>query len=293
MERVRKFLMSYGAWVSLAAVCCALFLVVTLHARAFSEVLTIAFLDVGQGDSIYIESPTGVQVLVDAGKDAAVLRALGKVLPPFDRSIDMVIATHPDGDHVGGFPEILRRFDVDAVVYQEMHHDAPAADAFEQALIAWRLRRDGRVGWEPHRGDVYDLGGGVYLTILFPDRKEENGDTNDASIVALVQYGDTRVLLTGDAPAHVEEYLASIDADALDVAILKLGHHGSNTSSSASFLAQTSPEVAIISRGCDNQYGHPHRDVTERLAHFSIPALDTCDEGTIRFVSDGKVFQRK
>lgn len=252
-----------------------------------SRTMRVSFLDVGQGDSILVQSPTGTYTLIDAGPNGAVLNPLGLEMSLFTRTIDLIIGTHPDGDHVGGFPDVLSRYRVKHVVYQGMEHDAPAADAFEQALIKWRLAGANRVVDEPHRGDVYDLGGGAYLTVLYPDRASEGDDTNMFSVVARLQYGDTSFVFTGDAPQEVEEHLISLDGAHLQTNILKLGHHGSKTSSSEAFLKGTAPDVAVISRGCDNSYGHPHKEVIDRLDTLHITYVDTCKEGTISFVSDG------
>lgn len=278
-------------------------------------VLTVAFLDVGQGDSIYIESPTGTHVVVDSGATRVVLRRLREVMPLWDKRIDMIVGTHPDGDHVGGFPDILGYYDVGTVVYQHVEGlRASPADAFEQALVKWKLRREVRSEKregsdgskltsqnsplisgsvvEPHRGDVWDIGGGAYIQLLYPDRAGDPDDTNAGSVVARVVYGDTSFLLTGDAPQEVEEYLVGLYGEQLHSNVLKLGHHGSRTSTSPNFLSAVQPSYAIISRGCDNTYGHPHKDVVELVQNFKIAALDTCIEGTVAFTSNGRELER-
>jgi competence protein ComEC len=294
MKELLEGVVRYAHWIVVGLLFCFVIVASANIYEIAPERLRVSFLNVGQGDAIFIQSPTGTQTVIDAGSNGAIIKELGEVMPFFDRSIDLIIGTHPDGDHVGGFPDVLERYDVARVVYGEMQHDAPAADAFEQALIKWRLTKAGRVVVEPHRGDVIDLGGGAYLTILYPDRAPQEGDeTNDFSIVALLRYGDTSFLFTGDAPHYVEDYLVALDGDSLNVNVLKLGHHGSRTSSSEQFLQTTKPETAIISRSCDNTYGHPHKEVTDRLLFLQIPFLDTCREGTIVFVSDGKAVMRK
>lgn len=269
--------------------------------------LTVAFLDVGQGDSIYIESPTGTQVLVDSGATRAVLRQLTKAMPLFDTSLDMIVATHPDADHVGGFPDVLAKYAVGKVVYQHVDGvKAGPADAFEQALVRERLVKNiptEEFIVEPHRGDVWDIGGGTYIVIHYPVREGSASDTNAGSVVMRVVYGDTSFLLTGDSPKEVEEYLvdragvyeagSQKGKSRLQSDVLKLGHHGSNTSTSDIFLAAVKPSYAVISRGCDNTYGHPHKDVLDSLGNFKIAALDTCTDGTVLFESDGKEVKRK
>lgn len=249
--------------------------------------LTVAFLDVGQGDAIFIESPSGTQVLIDGGKDGSVLRELSRMMGFFDRDIDMVLATHADTDHVGGLVDVLENYTVRTIVMTENVGDAPAFSAFKEAaadasaeIIFTR------------RGHTYDLGSGVSgsttLTILFPDYDPADLDTNTASIVAKLTYGDTEYLLTGDSPSAIEEYLVERDGDLLQSDVLKLGHHGSDTSSSAAFLATVRPRIGIISAGKDNSYGHPHKAVLDRLDEENIIYKNTAESGGIVSVSDGK-----
>lgn len=252
-------------------------------------VLRVSFLDVGQGDSIFIESPSGRQVLIDGGKNRAVIRKLSQVMPWYDRTIDVVIATHPDADHIGGLVDVLARYRVGLIIESSVQ-DPEGADAqsFEKAAAA-----EGAERMTAERGDVIDLGGGARIEILFPDRAVPSIETNTGSVVARLVYGETSFLLTGDAPKAIEDYLVRLDGDHLESNILKIGHHGSRTSSGLSFVGFVSPEYGIFSRGCDNSYGHPHDEVKETFAKLNIPTLDTCKEGTITFISDGKTVVRK
>ncbi len=245
--------------------------------------LTIAFLDVGQGDAIFIESPTGNQVLVDGGPGQSVFSPLSSVMPFYDRSIDVVIATHPDADHIGGLPEILRRYDVDFFLDPGVSSDT----GVYQALLT-SLRESDSKYVIARRGMRLALGGGAALEILFPDRAMEGADTNDASIVAKLVYGGTSFLLTGDSPQKIERYLVSINGKNLDVDVLKAGHHGSKTSTSGAFLGIASPDYAIISSGKNNRYGHPHKEVIELLKQFDVKILRTDEAGTVVLKSDGE-----
>lgn len=248
--------------------------------------LTVSFLDVGQGDSIFIESPSGTQVLVDGGKGRTVLRELSRQMPWFDRSIDVVIGTHPDEDHIGGLIDVLERYKVATVILSSVL-DEEGSDfrAFTRALE--KEKEDGGEEIVGLRGQVLDLGGGAYIEILFPDRYLPDVETNTGSIVARLVYGDTAFLLTGDAPDSIEKYLVQLDGKDLKSNVLKAGHHGSRTSSTPLFVGFVSPEYAIFSRGCDNSYGHPHEEVVELFMRFEIQVLDTCDSGTVTFTSDG------
>jgi len=253
--------------------------------------LTIAFLNVGQGDAIFIDSPMGNQVLIDGGgPDGKVLRSLSRVMPFYDRSIDMVIATHPDQDHIGGLAEVFKRFDVLAYMDPAIPNDTGAFVALQSAVEAENIEHK----VVARRGMKIILSKSAYLEVLFPDRDVSGvSNTNDGSIVAKLVYGNTEVMLTGDSPEKIEKYLASIDGLHLKSDILKLGHHGSKTSSSGEFLSVVDPELAIISAGKDNRYGHPHQEVLDRLEGLKIKSLRTFEEGTIVFVTDGQVIQRK
>ena len=253
-------------------------------ARADSAgVLTVAFLNVGQGDAIYIEAPNGNQMLVDGGPPSgAVLRELGRVMPFWDRSLDVVLATHPDQDHVGGLPSVLARMRIDNVITSENTSDTGAYNAFEKAIAEESSHRI-----LARRGEKIILDEGVVFEILFPNMNTAGWETNTASIVARLSYGDQSFILTGDSPLSVEKYIVGKNAGALHSSVLKLGHHGSLTSSSKVFLSAVDPEYAVISAGKDNKYGHPHREVTDLLSELKIPSISTAERGTVIFKTDG------
>lgn len=251
--------------------------------------LSVSFLDVGQGDAIYIEAPNGNQVLVDGGRGRQTLRALGRVMPFWDRSLDLVIATHPDQDHTGGLPDVLSRMRIDGVVTTENTSDTGAYEAFEN-----EIQRERAVRILARAGERIVLDEGVVLEILSPDRNVAGWETNTASIVAKLSYGTKSFLFTGDTPQEIEQYIVSKNMDTSSSSsgvastVLKLGHHGSRTSTSRAFLSAVNPFYAIVSAGKENSYGHPHKEVTELLNEFNIPYLNTADVGTITFVTDGE-----
>ncbi|MBI2612236.1 MBL fold metallo-hydrolase [Candidatus Kaiserbacteria bacterium] len=251
-------------------------------------ILTVSFLDVGQGDAIFIDAPSGRQVLIDGGPDRSVLRELGKLMPWYDRSIDVVIATHPDADHISGLVDVLQRYRVQYIFHPGVEKSTGPA---ESMLVS--VAKEGANEVYARRGQIIELGDGAYIEILFPDRDVSDVETNTASIIAHVVYGATSFILTGDAPQSIEKYLVQLDGSELHSNILKAGHHGSKTSSSELFVGFVNPEYAVFSHGCDNSYGHPHKEVVDLFARFEIPTLDTCTEGTVTFVSDGqKVMQQ-
>ncbi len=250
---------------------------------AQSDKLTIAFLDVGQGDAIYIEAPNGNQVLIDGGANKKVLRELSKVMPFYDRSIDAIIATHPDKDHIGGLPDVLARYKVDIVL--------DSGKEGESATYKELYRLVKEVGIEniqARRGMVIVLDDDAHLNILFPDRDVSGVESNTASVIAQLVYGETEFMLTGDSPKTIEEYLVMLDGENLESDVLKAGHHGSKTSSAESFLGNVAPKYSIISAGKDNKYGHPHEEVIDALNQFGSVILSTQDDGMIVFESDGE-----
>ena len=244
--------------------------------------LTVAFLDVGQGDAIYIETPDGVQLLIDGGPDSSVLRELSSQLPHFDRTIDIVLATHSDKDHIGGLVDVLNRYEVGSIITTNNKNDTSIAETFSELV-----QLEGADLYTAQAGQQYQLGASTTLFILSPLGDPTNWESNSASIVALLQYGDTSFMLTGDAGVNTEEYLVSSYGEYLQSDVLKLGHHGSKTSSGDDFLDTVRPEVAVVSAGIDNSYGHPHPSVVTSLEERDIKILDTSKQGTIVFKSDG------
>ena len=234
--------------------------------------LSVYFLNIGQGDAIFIQTPDKVQVLIDGGPDSAVLRELTRIMPIYDRYIDVVIMTHPDADHVGGLNDVLNRYKV-GMVFE------PGVFASTTAYTSFKKKTETKIA---RRGMSLLLDTDIHLDILFPDRDPKGWETNTASIVSRLVYGSSSVLLTGDAPAKIEKFLAKYDD--LKSNILKLGHHGSNTSSVEEFIAEVAPEYAIVSSGKDNRYKHPHPKVIERVSKYVKNILNTAEVGTIHFV---------
>ncbi len=252
-------------------------------------VLTVAFLNVGQGDAVFVEAPNGNQMLYDAGPPSgAVLRALGEVMPFYDRSIDIAVFSHPDMDHIGGFLDVFDRYKVDVALEPGASSTNGVWSEAERSINA-----HGVAHLLARKGMTIDMGGGVEADILYPDRDMSHTETNSASIVMRIHYGDTSFLLSGDLPKNLEEYEVATYGDHLHSQVLKLGHHGSHTSSSGTWLAAVHPDVAVASAGLNNRYGHPHKDTLALLDQLHIPYLITFKEGTIRFESDGiKVIRR-
>lgn len=250
--------------------------------------LRFVMLDIGQGDALYIEAPNGNQVIIDGGPGDALLGQLSKVMSPFDRSIDMIVNTNPDKDHFEGFIPLLDRYSVG--VFMEAGTDAstnPLWVELKKKVITKKIP-----DIVARRGQHIDLGGGVYIDILFPDRDVSGLAHNDGSIVAKLVYGKTSIMLTGDSTQIIEKYLVGLDPAELPSTILKSGHHGSKTSSSEVFVSTVHPEVALISAGKGNMYGLPSPETLATYTKLGVPYLDTMDEGAIEYDSDGTTFVR-
>lgn len=250
-------------------------------------VLTVSFLDIGQGDAIFIEAPSGRKVLIDGGPfKGNVLQQLGKVMPWYDRSIDVVIPTHPDADHIAGIVDVLPRFAVSYIIQSSVRGSTPTWSTLEQEIA--EKQKEGTKVLIAKRGQIIDLGDGAYLEVLSPDRSLPTVDTNTACVVTRLVYGSTAFMLGCDAPQAIENYLVALDGTTLKSDVLKAGHHGSKTSSSPLFVGYVNPSYAVLSRGCDNTYGFPHAQTVATFKKFGIPTEDTCKQGTITFVSDGE-----
>lgn len=251
--------------------------------------LTLTFLDVGQGDAILVRGPSGIEMLIDGGPDRSVLRRLPRELGLLDRNIDIIVATHPDKDHIAGLTEALLRYDVAYLLYSGVRGDSVHAKSFEDAIEKGAsieritLRRGMRI----------HLGKGAYADVLFPDRDVSGVETNTGSVALRIVYGSTSFLLAGDLPTSIENYLATLDGSALKSDVLKASHHGSKYSTSAVWLAAVQPEVMVISAGRDNTYGHPAPEVLDRARSAGAVIVSTIDEGTISFISDGHSIQKR
>lgn len=236
-----------------------------------------AMLDVGQGDALFIQSPTGTQILVDGGPPKKILNQLSQVMSPFDRSIDAFIITNPDQDHIAGFLDVLKIYKVDKVF-----EPGTLTDSKVYQNLKNKINKNNIPNILAKKGMKLNLGGGVFIDILFPDRNVSAWSTNDGSIVARLSYGNTSIMLTGDATIKTEKiileenFMAQLNSD-----ILKVGHHGSRTSTSLEFVKNVSPAYAFISDGKDNKYGHPHQDTLDTLSAFGVKIFRTDMLGAI------------
>lgn len=256
--------------------------------NAPNKFLKVNFLDVGQGDAIFIETLNKKQMLIDGGPGLGVLERLGKVMPFYDRYIDVVLLSHPEQDHISGLIEVLKRYDVGAVVMSGIVRDT------EQYKEFMGLIDDKKIPvYIAQAGEVIDFGNNINFNILYPFESMEGkklSDSNNYSVVGKLIYKNFSTLFTGDMEKSVENKLIKAKID-LTADILKIAHHGSKTSTSEEFLKAVNALMAVIEVGKDNSYGHPHPDVMNRLKNLLV--LQTAQEGTIQILTDGeKIIKR-
>ena len=244
-------------------------------------------IDVGQGDAIALRTPRARWILVDAGDQWRETDVGERVVAPYLRrrggDIAAFILSHPHADHIGGAASVIRRMPV-GFVWDGGY--AQASTVYEGVLNA---ARDRRVAWRSARErDTIEIDG-VRLTVLSPDAAEIAAapDANAASVVVMAEYRGVRILLTGDAERDVESRLSARLGRSLRADVLKVGHHGSSTSTTAPLLDAVAPRIALISVGAGNRYGHPNAEVMEALRARGAQVLRTDDVGTIVVSIDG------
>ncbi len=241
--------------------------------------LVAHFIDVGQGDCILLESQ-GEFALVDAGEYSEVQKAVSYLKDLGVENIEYLISTHPHSDHCGGLSEIIRYFDCKFLISPKTGEDSHTwnyvLDAADERGVSFET---------PKVSDVYTLGEAT-ITILSPEENNIYANMNNYSIVCRVDYQNTSMLLTGDAEKLVERELIRDKKD-ISADILKCGHHGSSTSTCEEFLDAVNPSAAIITCGKNNDYGHPHKEVTSALTARQIPYWQTATQGNIIVATDG------
>ncbi len=246
--------------------------------------LHVAFMDVGQGDAILITTPEGQQILIDGGPSPTDLAwRLGQQMPFWDHSLNLIINTHPDADHLAGLVPLLERYQVEQVLVSDAASTSALYREWQTQLAAAQLT--------PTAGQAnmqFSWGSGVTATLLNPGPASRNEDeANNHSVVMRLQFGRMTFLLPGDIEAPVEQRLAQSQSP-LNAVVFKSPHHGSKTSSSETFLEAVNPQVVVISVGQDNTFGHPSADILTRYAERGLTVLRTDERGTIEFTTDGQ-----
>lgn len=263
------------------------FIWTALAAAEASGSLTMRFFDVGQGDAIFIETPSGRQIVIDGGPSDRIVSKLSEELGFWDRDLDLVVLTHPEADHVSGLVDVLRQFRVGAVLTSGAVRNLPEAREFARILEATSIPTI-----FAHAGHVFDFGDGAVLAVLNPATSvagETLEQTNDVGVVNRLVFGETAYLFMADASSVVEGRLvvggAQVAAD-----VLKVGHHGSKYSSSALFLRAVHPQVAVMQVGANNPYGHPTPETLGRLQDAHAKVYRTDEQGDVTVASDGSRF---
>lgn len=254
--------------------------------------LKVVYLDIGQGDAIYIEAPNKKQVLIDTGPSPATLAKLSKVMPFADRSLDLVILTHRDQDHIGGASLLFETYEIDNILMTDQSSETSLSLELDRKIERSNLNKI-----IAHRGQrfILDADRKIYLDILFPNRNISDFESNETSIVSKLSYGQKSFLFVGDSTIYNESLIIWNEQDkTIDSDVLLLGHHGSKTSSSLFWLEKVSPDLAIISAGKNNRFGHPAEEILDRLSKSKTPKLITFEEGNIVLLSDGQnIFRKK
>lgn len=245
--------------------------------------LQVRYLDIGQGDSILITTPNGFTMLIDGGEKNS--GSLDYLRTYNVKRINIMVATHPDADHIGGLVDILRSgIPIDEVITSGYTSTTRTYEQFLDGIISSKAKYT-----EVHRGDTITLDG-LTFPVLSPGINDNFYDSNNGSVVLRLVFGPTTFLFTGDAEKEAEASMLAAKVT-LRADILKLGHHGSSTSTTPAFLAAVSPKVAIYSAGLDNSYGHPHRETIDKLNKAGVQIYGTAINGTITVTADSEGYK--
>lgn len=252
--------------------------------QALDGAMEVYILDVGQGDSIFLQSPGGKTMLIDASEtkyyDAihAFLKAQGV------EKLDVVVATHPHSDHIGAMYKVIRNYEIGMFYLPEITHTTATYEKMISAIEEKNVETEILWGGE---NSYLAWDDGVTVRVLSP-LEGEDYDMNNWSIVLHVAYGQTSIMLTGDAETLAEEaMLRRLPTECFPSTVLKMGHHGSSTSTSEGFWQAMAPELVVISVGEGNDYGHPHRETLQNLKEWGVPYYRTDECGTIHLTFDG------
>jgi beta-lactamase superfamily II metal-dependent hydrolase len=244
--------------------------------------LKVHFIDVGQAKSILVQAEDA-NILIDAGENDQGELVLSYLRRQGVQKLDLLIGTHPNSDHIGGMDTVIQELDIGGIIMPEIPGEiVPTTKTYTDVLLA--IARRGYQITPATPGDAYGLGG-AELTILAP--AGEYGDLNNLSVASRLTYGGVSFLFTGDMEAEAEGDVAAAGRN-LRCDVLDVSHHGSNTSTTGELLDAAAPAYAVVSCGLDNSYGHPHREVVERVRERDIRILRTDLNGNITLISDGE-----
>ncbi|EGT3746953.1 TPA: ComEC/Rec2 family competence protein [Clostridioides difficile] len=249
------------------------------------SLLSIHMIDVGQGDSILVQTPTNKNILIDGGDEDSENIIISYLRQKRIKTIDIIIATHPDSDHIGSLDNIIKKFNVNSIYMPEQSTDSEAYQNLINSCTDKKLSIQ-----HLYKNDVLNIDNNINIYVLSPSYIQEESNLN--SIVFKLTFNDNSFLFMGDAEEENEkEILHSFKLN--NINFIKIGHHGSNSSSSLEFIKKISPDIAAISCGYKNQYGHPHREVINNLKQNHVSIYRTDRIGDIVFYSDGEIIFTK
>ncbi len=286
MAQIKKMKINYKEIILGIIFCVLLYVIFLSESLKPNEKFRVTFFDVGQGDATLIETPKNLKILIDGGLDNKISNQLGKHFSFFDNDIDMVVATHDDADHIYGLIKVLEKYKVSALFVSLPN----SRNELMQKIISIAKSKDVKIVTIEKPG-IVKTEDGVIIKFLFPTINLDGiEDGNSASVVTQIIYNmganeneSVKIMLTGDLGINGENYLVDLYGEELKSNILKLGHHGSDTSSGVNFLQYVEPEIAIVSAGANNKFGHPHKSVIDLVSKFGAKVLETAQEGNIHF----------
>ena len=276
-KKMKNFKVIYGLVVAIFIIATALFgeKINSNETFAYGEYVVVRYLDVGQADSILVQSE-GINMLIDAGTNSSGQTVVKDLEDLGVTKIDYLIGTHPHEDHIGGMDDIIKNFDIGIIYMPKIQTNTKT---FEDVLDA--VSEKGLKITSPKKGDEFEVGGA--RCEIMTDRIEDTSNLNLSSIVIRMTYGTQSFLFMGDAEKENEE-----TRQWPQTTVLKVGHHGSSTSSSTQFLNEVQPQISVISVGKDNKYGHPTKTTINKLEKIKTKIYRTDESGTITITSDGK-----
>lgn len=262
------------------------FLFIVIYNLNKNKGLEVVFFNVGQGDAAFIEARAGQQILIDGGPDSSIIRKLAKEMPFYDRTLDLIILSHPEKDHLAGLLDVLKRYKVENILWTGIVRDTAEYKEWEKLI-----KEEGAKIKIAQSGQriILQENLAIFIDILNPAQDlagEVMEDSNDSSVVARLSFGTDSFLFTGDIGRVVEEGLGRQN---ISSSVLKIAHHGSKNSDSEEFIKNVSPKIAVISVG-NNSYGHPSSEVLATLKKFAINVLITKLNGDIKIISNGNNF---
>lgn len=254
------------------------------------KILEVCFFDVGQGDAIFIKTLQGHQILVDGGPDSKILEKLSQEMPFYDRSIDLLILSHPEKDHMAGLIQVLKNYKVDYILWTGVVRNTIE---YQEWIKALNKEQEQGAEIKIAQANQQITASRTTLNIMHPLENlagKEHKDSNNTSIVVKLIFGENSFLFTGDIYSSKEAELIEQGA-ALNSDVLKIAHHGSKTSTNNEFVQEVSPKIGVIQCKKDNSYGHPHEQTLETLKKYNVEVLRTDESGDIKIISNGQTYQ--